>query len=456
MKLIFHGGAKSVTGANYLLDFGSKKILIDCGLFQGSKYAEGLNYEKFPYNPAEIDSVFITHSHIDHVGRLPKLWKEGFRGTIYATEPTVGIMHAALPDNLSHIKNEAKRDKHEALFNLEDLNNTIALVKGVKYYEKIVLSDDLYVIFHNAGHILGSSIIEVGFSGKKVYFSGDLGNPPMPLLPAPDTFDDADYVVMESVYGSRVHEDKKERKNILEDTIEDTVSRGGVLMIPSFAVERTQELLFELNELVHNRRIPQIPMFIDSPLAIKMTDVYKKFSNYLSRETLEIMKIDKDIFDFPGLTMTKRTEDSKKINDISPPKIIIAGSGMSTGGRILHHESRYLGGPNNTILFIGYQAEGSLGRRILEGSKGNKPFEVKIFGKKIPVNCQVKAIGGYSAHADQPQILKWIKKANKSKKLKNVFIVQGEEESANALATKLKDKLLINATVPSQGDEVDI
>jgi len=215
MKLTFHGGVKSVTGANYLLDTGSNKFLVDCGLFQGSKYAEGLNYEKFPYSPADIDAVFITHSHTDHVGRLPKLWKEGFRGIIYATEPTAGLMRQALPDNLNLMAREAKRDGHKPLFSREDLNGTLKLIKEIKYYEKINLADNIYVVFHNAGHILGSSIIEVGFSGKKIYFSGDLGNPPTPLLPDPDKFSDADYVVIESVYGSRVHEGRDERKDIL-------------------------------------------------------------------------------------------------------------------------------------------------------------------------------------------------------------------------------------------------
>jgi len=453
MKLSFYGGARSVTGANYLLEIGATKILVDCGMFQGSKYSEDLNYEKFPYDPTEVGFVFVTHSHTDHVGRLPKLYKEGFRGKVVATNATLDLIRKALPDNLRLIKQEAQESGREPLFSIDDLSGVLELAQGINYEENIELSNGLGVKLHDAGHILGSSIVEIQLTSQsqkseKIYFTGDLGNPPTPLLRAPYYPNDADYVVIESAYGSRTHEDKDERKNILQKIIIETIQKGGVLMIPSFAMERTQELLYELNGLFNDKKIPRVPVFVDSPLAINLTEVYKKHSDYFNKETRYIINSGDDIFHFPGLKFTRSSEESKKINDVPGSKIIIAGSGMSTGGRILHHERRYLSDPNSTILFIGYQVKGSLGRRILDEEK-----EVKIFGEKISVNCKVEAIGGYSAHADSEGLLEWVKSANGEGKLKKVFIVQGEEESALALARKIERALDVDAVVPKQGEE---
>ncbi|MBI4158173.1 MAG: MBL fold metallo-hydrolase [Candidatus Yanofskybacteria bacterium] len=462
MKITFYGGARSVTGANYLLEIGDTKLLVDCGMFQGSKYSEDLNYEKFPYDPAGVDFVFITHSHTDHAGRLPKLYREGFRGKIVATNATLDLIRKALPDNLNLIKQEAEETGHEPLFSLEDLEGVMGLAQGVNYEENIELDDGLGVKLHDAGHILGSSIVEIQFPNKsqisnlksqteKIYFIGDLGNPPTPLLKAPYYPSDANYVVIESAYGSRTHEDKAERKNILQKIIIETIQRGGVLMIPSFAMERTQELLYELNGLFNSGKIPIVPVFVDSPLAANLTEVYRKHSDYFNKEAMYIIESGDDIFNFPGLKFTRTAEESKQINDVPSPKIIIAGSGMSTGGRILHHERRYLSDSNSTILFIGYQVKGSLGRRILDEEK-----EVKIFGEKIIVNCKVEAIGGYSAHADSEGLLKWVKAANGEGKLKKVFIVQGEEESSLALARKIERALEIDTIVPNQGEGFEL
>ena len=456
MKLSFYGGARSVTGANYLLDFGAKKILVDCGMFQGSRYSEDLNYDKFPYDPSEINFVFVTHSHTDHSGRLPKLYKDGFRGKVIATNATIDLTKKALPDNLNLIKQEAEESGREPLFSLKDLEGVLGLAHSVGYEEEIDLGGPKAVL-HDAGHILGSSIIEIRFNGlpaqagEKIYFTGDLGNPPTPLLKAPHFPNDADYVVIESAYGSRTHEDKAERKNILQKIIIETIQRGGVLMIPSFAMERTQELLYELNNLFNDNKIPRVPVFVDSPLAINLTEVYKKHSDYFNKETRYIINSGDDIFHFPGLKFTRSAEESKKINDVPGSKIIIAGSGMSTGGRILHHERRYLRDSNSTILFIGYQVKGSLGRRILDEEK-----EVKIFGEKVAVNCKVEAIGGYSAHADQNMLLKWVTTAAEGGKLKKVFVVQGEEESALALARKVERALEVDAVVPKQGESFEL
>lgn len=460
MKLTFYGGAKIVTGSNYLFDSGTKKILIDCGLFQGSKYAETLNYEKFAYDASEIDYVFVTHSHTDHSGRLPKLYKEGFRGQLIASKPTLDMIRVALPDNMNLIKAEAAKAGHKPLFNAEDLAGVLSLAKGVDYEEEIELENganvkssvlNITARLLDAGHILGSSIIEIGFDGKKIYFSGDLGNPPTPLLQPTVFVKNADFVVIESAYGSRIHEDKIERREILEKVIDETINRGGTLLVPSFAMERTQELLYELNELMNHNRIPHVPVFVDSPLATKLTEVYKKYPNYFNKRAVYLIESGDDIFNFPNLKFTKTVDESKSINNVIGPKVIIAGSGMSNGGRILHHEQRYLPDSKSAILFVGYQVEGTLGRKILDGQK-----EVSIFGQMVPVNCQVRAIGGYSAHADQNMLTEWTKSAAIGGKLKNVFIVQGEEESADALADRIKKDIGVPTTVPSQNESFEL
>jgi len=270
----------------------------------------------------------------------------------------------------------------------------------------------------------------------RIGFSGDLGNSPAPLIGTKEDLPKVDYCVIESTYGGRVHEDLQARKEIVEDLIEDTAKNSGVLMIPAFAMERTQELLFEINQLAEQKRIPRMPIFLDSPLAIKLTDVYKKYRDYLVEGEIN--------FDFPGLKKTLTTEESKSINNVPAPKVVIAGSGMSHGGRILHHERRYLSDPNSTLLIIGYQAKGSLGRKILDGEK-----TVKIFGEEIAVSCHVKAIGGYSAHADQPQLLSWLKPQRD--RLVKIFVTQGEEDQGGALAQKIKDDLAIEAEIPELG-----
>lgn len=439
-----------VTGANYLLESDSgTKILVDCGLHQGSSYCEKHNFEPFPYKPSEIEAVFVTHAHIDHIGRLPKFYKDGFRGKIYSTRPTKDFAELLLLDSEHILRQEAERQKKPPLYDINDVNEVMKLWEKRSYHEKTTVGD-FEIEFYDAGHILGSASILVVAGGKKIVFSGDLGNTPSPLIKNTEYFDEADYTLIESTYGARVHEAPDKRKDILEDLIEETVRAGGVLMVPAFALERTQELLFELNELAENGRIPNVPVFIDSPLAIKLTAVYQKYSvdpNYFNRETIDLIKGGDAIFNFPGLRMTLTTQQSKEINNVAAPKVIIAGAGMSNGGRILHHERRYLSDPKSTILFIGYQARGSLGRQILDGAKS-----VKIFGETVAVNCRTKTISGYSAHADQPQLLNWLSPMRTA--LKKVFIVQGEEEEANALSQKIKDELAIGTEVPILGQTV--
>ena len=449
MKITFLGGAKSVTGANYLLESESAKVLVDCGLHQGSSFCENHNFEPFKFNPEEIDAVLITHAHIDHTGRLPQLYKAGFRGKIISTPPTKDFAESLLIDSENLLRREAENKKMPPLYDINDINQTLEIWEAANYREKFRIKD-LEMEFFDAGHILGSSFIVVSDNnGKKIVFSGDLGNVATPLVKDTESLPETDYVLIESVYGNRIHENIEKRKDILEDLIEETIRAKGTLMIPAFAMERTQELLYELNELVENGRIPKIPIFIDSPLAIKLTAVYKKYSqnpSYIDEEAIALFKKGDSVFEFPGLKMCLTTEESRSINEVPPPKIIIAGSGMSQGGRILHHERRYLPDPKSAILFIGYQTEGSLGRRILEGEK-----IIKIFGEEVSVNCRVKNISGYSAHADQEKLLDWLRPFGT--KIKKVFVVQGEEEASNELATKIRDELAIESIVPSINEE---
>lgn len=454
MKLTFYGGAGEVTGVKYLLEAKinpkkTVKILVDCGMLQGGKDALIRNYEPFPFNAKEIDYLFITHAHIDHVGLTPKLYKYGFRGKVFMTLPTKELASITLSDSCGILKREAQEKGTEPLFEEKDVEGIIGLIKTIEYNRKHKLESDIHFRFNDAGHMLGSSIIEIWVEGKKIVFSGDLGNAPTPLLKPPTKITQADYILVESAYGGKIHERRDLRKEILENIIEETFDKKGVLMIPAFAVERTQELLCELNELVENSRIPQMPIFIDSPLAVKATEIYKKYPEYFNKETTEMIKRGEDFFKFPGLIYTEQVIESKAINNISPPKIIIAGSGMSVGGRILFHEKLYLSDPNSCLLITNYQVKGTLGRRLLEGDK-----KIKIFEEEVLVRAKVASIEGYSSHADQKALYNWLN--NFSKPVKHIWAVQGEELSSKPLAQLIKDNLGISASVPKLGETVEL
>lgn len=448
MKLTFCGGAKEVTGANYLIESQGKKILIDCGLVQGEKSGEEQNFEEFLYDAKEIDAVFVTHAHIDHVGRLPLLRRRGFKGRIYVTAPAKDLLMLALNDAQEILEEEAERNGHGVLYSKDDvrsLENHFEIIE----YGKTISRGHFSVRFFDAGHILGSAIIEIEAEGKIIIFSGDLGNTPSQLFNSPHIFTKADYVVMECVYGDRVHKKDIPRKDAFENVIEDTAKRGGVLIIPAFAMERTQEILYDVESLVSHGRIPQLPVFVDSPLAIRATKIYQQYSHYYNEEVRRELEEGRSLFHFPNLIFTQTVEESKHINEVRSPKIIIAGSGMSQGGRILHHERRYLPNPESTLLFIGYQAEGSRGKRILKGAD-----YVSIFGEKIPIHCHIVSIEGYSAHADQEDLVNWARPFKDV--VEKVFLVQGEEKAAEALASQLKDFLGIEAVIPSSGESVEL
>ncbi|MEF8847397.1 MAG: MBL fold metallo-hydrolase [Candidatus Paceibacterota bacterium] len=445
MKIKFLGATQTVTGSCFLLEKGNTKILIDCGMYQGQDLVDK-NYDEFDFDPSQVDYLIVTHAHLDHVGRIPKLIKEGFDGKILSTGPTKQIAPIVLNDSYHIMEREISS---ELLFEKEHIDQSLQQWETVDYNEKIKLNEQFEIRFRESGHILGSALVELWSSGNKILFTGDLGNSPAPLLKDPAQINKADYVVMESAYGDRTHEDQSRRKELLENVIENTISSEGTLMIPAFAIERTQELLYELNSLVENSRIPKVPIFIDSPMAIKALSVYRDNKQYFDKEASQLMKQGDDLFKFPGLIFTENEYQSKQINDVQPPKVVVAGAGMSTGGRILHHEMRYLPDPNSCLLLICYQVEGTLGREILEGAD-----KVEIFGKEIPVNAKVKEIGGYSSHADQSQLLSWLETIKE--KPKKVFVVQGEAESAEAISQKVRDQLGIETKIPTLGEEIEL
>jgi len=461
VKISFFGGTEEVTGSNYLLEIdgnvssgkGKTRILVDCGLFQGSRVAEEKNSDPFPYKPSSIDALLVTHAHLDHVGRIPKLVKEGFKGKIYSTYPTKDFAKLMLIDSLGVLEKEAKRHNGaRPIYQEEDVEKAMSLWEAKNYRENFEIGG-VNILFKDAGHILGSAIIEItdsknGESGakkKKLVFTGDLGNSPEPLINPTETVNDASFMVIESTYGDRLHEDYSQADLKLERAIENIVKKKGTLMIPAFSLERTQRILYQINDLVENGRIPKIKIFLDSPLSIKATEVYKNYANLYNAEAKKSLLKGDDLFDFPGLVLTMESEESKKIHEIAPPKIIIAGSGMCNGGRIVHHLKNYLPSKNNTVLFVSYLAVGSLGRILHDGEK-----LVSIMGEKIPVEAEIEKIGGYSSHADLNGLLGFAAKSADT--LEKVFVTHGELKSSSFLAQRLRDYLGIDAVAPTYGE----
>ena len=450
VTLTFHGGTQGPTGSNFLLVDHNKNIsvLVDSGLVQGQKLGEDLNRKKFSYNPKDIDYLFITHAHIDHIGLIPKLVGDGFSGTIYSTAPTKDIAERMLVDSLGVLEKEARKDDKPPLYTKEDVNKAINLWKKLPYHESLTLGD-FHIKLLDAGHILGSSMVQFTYRGKTILFTGDLGNAPAPLLRDAEKITGTHTLIMESVYGDRDHENRENRKQLLEDIIEDSVRRGGALMIPAFSLERTQELLFEINDLIESGRIPKVPIFIDSPLAIDVTEIYKKYTSLFNVSAQDRIRGGDDIFHFQGLSFTYDTKESKAIKDTPNPKIIIAGSGMSNGGRIVHHEKMYLSDPKSTLLIIGYQVPGSLGRKLQDGEKN-----VTIFNEKIRVRARIETIRGYSAHMDSESLLEFV--ATSADSLEQVYVVLGEPKARLSLVQKIRDHLGIHAFAPSEGETIKL
>jgi metallo-beta-lactamase family protein len=450
LTLTFAGGTGTVTGANFLLEGDGKRFLIDCGLQQGSKMAEEANWKPFVYDPSTIDALFITHAHIDHIGRIPKLIHDGFKGTIYSTIPTKDITELMLEDTaniLSH-SDHGTNETAKEIYAKPMLDKTFQLWQVIDYHQDLTIGPFIFR-YRDAGHVLGSGMLEIIYNNKKIIFTGDLGNSPSPLLRDTEPLKNVDYLIMESVYGDRNHIARNERRVKLEETIEDNYKRKGTLVIPTFSLERAQELLFEIDQLVEHDRIPQMPIFFDSPLAIKLTKVYSKYTRYFNDFARKQIGDGDDLFNFPGLKFTLLTEESKEIIHENNPKIVIAGSGMSNGGRILHHEANYLPAANNTLLLTGYQAMGTLGRIIQDGAK-----EIHISGQVVPVHAHIVFIDGYSGHKDSDHLIEFVEQIADS--VKKVFVVMGEPKSSLFLTQRLRDYLGVSAFAPNENDVVEL
>jgi len=449
IKLSFHGACREVTGSCNLLEHEGQKFLVDCGIFQGERFAAERNLEDFHFDPAEIEYVFLTHAHVDHCGRLPKLYKDGFRGKIFCTEPTRDLAEIMLLDAARIIAHEALASGHEALYTEEDVAGLMNHFEILPYDQMSFIDDNIKLKFRDAGHILGSAFIELYIADegrtKKIIFSGDLGNSPSPIIRDLEFADGADFVITESTYARGVHETKEEGINKLRQAIIETVGLGGVLMIPIFVIEKTQEILFELNYLMENRKIPRVPIFLDSPLAIKAVEIYRHYEDLYNRNSWNLIKSGDDIFDFPGLKFTLTKDESKKINVTQPPKVILASSGMCVGGRIPFHLKLNLDNKLNQLLFVAYQAQGSLGRKILQGDK-----TVFVDDQSVEVLAKISVINSFSSHADSPRIMNWLSHI-KSPKSATIFVNHGEEESSNVLAEKITQELKIKPIVPELG-----
>jgi metallo-beta-lactamase family protein len=446
----FYGGVGSVTGANFMLDTGKYALLVDCGLVQGSEFADEINRADFVYNPSKVDALIVTHAHADHIGRIPKLVKDGFKGVIFSTGPTKELSQVMFEDAFKIMEFEAQRDGKMPLYKMEDIQLALTFWETRDYQEEFLLGDGLSVVFKNAGHILGSALVEIRRNGKKIIFTGDLGNVPQPLLAPPDIPQEYDYMVMESVYGDRSHEQVEERSELLKGYIEDTLAKQGTLIIPAFSLERTQAMLFEINNLVESGTIPPIKTFLDSPLAIKVTGIYRNSIEYLKPAVQEQIKAGDDIFAFAGLSFTETVKESSQIARTKGPKIIIAGSGMSHGGRIRSHERQFLSDPNTTLLLVGYQTTGSIGRLLQDGAK-----KVWIDNQIVKVKAKIATIRGYSAHADRDQLVDFVYESG-GEKAKQIFVTMGEERSSLFLTQRLRDYLGAKAVAPEANAEVTI
>lgn len=449
MRISFHGAAREVTGSCYLVDDGKQRILIDCGMFQGSAFADAKNFRDFGFDPKTLDAVIVTHAHLDHIGRLPKLVKDGFKGKIYTTPPTTKLARIVLEDAEQVMEDAYHREYRPKLYERDDVEKVNDMIVPIDYSRRVKLNG-LTFRFRDAGHILGSAFVEIEEAGgPRIAFSGDLGNVPDPILKPTAQLAEQDVLVMESTYGNRLHEEMNTREAELHRCVERTIKERGVLIIPAFAIERTQELLFELNNLIESKKLGPVDVYLDSPLAIRASEIMAEYPEYYNQSAFMQLRSGDDLFAFPGLHKTPTRDDSKTINEARRPKVIIAGSGMMNGGRILHHLVRYLGDPKSTVLIIGYQAAGTLGRRLYTGER-----HVEILDERIDVKAKVISIGAYSAHADQRQLLNWVKSAERAPG--HIYCTHGEEAASAALASRLTEELSIAADVPRFQEQIDL
>ncbi|NLK88127.1 MAG: MBL fold metallo-hydrolase [Clostridiaceae bacterium] len=464
MKITFLGAAKTVTGSCFHIETDTCNFLVDCGMFQGSSADEAHNHSPFPFNPGRLDFMILTHAHIDHSGRIPKLYTDGFKGLIYATKATADLCAIMLPDSghIQEFENEWVNRKRERaglppvkpLYTTQDAIDCIRLFNSVHYFEEIRINDQIRVRFNDAGHILGSSIVEIWVKENnretKLVFTGDLGNNNMPILRDPSIIDSADYLFIESTYGNRNHLNVENKIDRFVEIITSTMEKGGNIIIPSFAVGRTQEILYELfkqrekygERLTH---LLEIPVYVDSPLAVSATKVFRNNLDCYDEEAREYIENGDNPLDFPGLRFTQSADESKALNDSKESLIIISASGMCEAGRIKHHLKHNLWRKESSIVFVGFQAEGTLGRRLVDGAK-----KVRIFGEEISVNARVEMIEGFSGHADRDGLIRWIKAIRH--KPGKIFLVHGEEDSMKEFSESIYDELGIGTVIPDRGE----
>ena len=463
IKLQFLGAAQNVTGSRHLLQANGTRLLVDCGLYQ-ERHFQARNWEPFTVPPESLEAVLLTHAHLDHCGLLPKLVKDGFRGKIYCTEATAELARIILLDSakLQEEDAEFKRKRHERegrkgprpevpLYTVADAEASFPHFSRVEYRQPVEIVAGVEATFCEAGHVLGSSIIKVKVSqngrDRTILFSGDVGRPHRPIVRDPSLVDEADYVVVESTYGDRVHQEPEDAKKTIAEAINSTKQAGGNLVVPSFALERSQELLYYINELLIEKAIPHLMVFLDSPMAASITKVFQRHRELYDEQMKELLRLERSPFEFPGLKMIGTSDESKAINHIKGTVVIIAGSGMCTGGRIKHHLVNNITKRQNTIMFVGYQAVGTLGRRILDGEK-----QVRILGQQCPVNARIVRVNGFSAHADKEELLEWLSSLKRPPK--RVFVVHGESESAGHFADFIAEKTGWQVSVPAYQDQV--
>lgn len=460
MKITFLGAAQTVTGSCFLVEAGDTKFLVDCGMFQGSRDLEDRNWEAFAFDPASIDYVFLTHAHLDHCGRLPALARHGFKGKIICTDATRDLAEIIMYDALSIQEHDYERGDlkyvdgslKKPLFRDVDVEGVMSLFDVQEYSKSVKLNKNVEFRMRNAGHIMGSSIFEFwlrnGGHEQKVVFSGDLGQPGKRIVWDPDNVSEGDYVILESTYGDRLHKDKNE--SILEflSVVKQAELRRGNVLIPVFAIERTQEILYELNLMVENGLLTNVPVYLDSPLAKKATTIFKKYHKYFDTDATRLMDKGDDPFVFQGLKMIHKPEESKTLAGIQGA-IIMAGSGMCTGGRILHHLLNNIEDPASHVVFVGYQVRGTLGRKLVDGAK-----EIKIFGQTRMVRAKIHTIGGMSAHADQRDLRYWLRGFGAS--VKKVFLVHGELEVERKFAENIGEELSFPVQIVEDGETVEL
>jgi len=466
LQIEFIGGARTVTGSQHLLHINGKKILLECGLFQGRRSETYEKNKNFKFNPAEIDALILSHAHIDHSGNIPNLVRNGFDGLIYATSATVDLCQIMLRDS-AHLQekdiefvNKKRKKKNESsidpLYTLEDVEKAMQQFVGVQYDRTIDLFPGIRFTFRDAGHILGSAgvhleIEEAGNKKISLGFSGDIGRPDSPVIKSPDILRDLDVLIMESTYGNRLHSLAEEVEEDFSSTISKVINDGGKVIIPAFAVGRTQTIVYMLHKLFDQNRIPEVPIYVDSPLAVEATNIFRSHPECMDRETYRIfLEEGTDPFGFGRLKYIKKSEESKELNEKSGPMIIISASGMAEGGRILHHLAHNIGNSKNLILFVGYAAEHTLARRIMDGNE-----KVNIFGEEFEVKAKIKKMDYFSGHADQKELLDYLR-LNQQNKLKNIFLVHGEEDMALPFREKLLEKGFKNVQFPASGELINI